>query len=138
MGTILIIDDDPAFLAATEQMLQNAGYRVLQAMDGNRAVSIFEQQRGEIDLAIIDLALPGINGFELIGALTRRPNSVKIIATSGVFDNNQLEMAAALGAHATIRKPQSAKNLPRTQWLKTVEQLIGAPSNPADLEIPNT
>jgi CheY-like chemotaxis protein len=125
MGTILVIDDDPAFLRETERMLGEAGHQVLQATDGIRAVHLLEQLHGCVDLAIVDLALPGINGFELIGALSRRPNSVKVIATSGVFGDLQLESATAVGAHAAIRKPANAKDLPRLQWLSTVQQLIG-------------
>jgi len=127
MRTVLVIDDDPSFLAETEKMLVNAGYRVLQAPDGTRAARVLEQMRGDIDLAIVDLSLPGINGFELIGALSRRPNSVKVIATTGVYQTLQLESATALGAHAAIRKPPTADALPRQQWLDTIERLIGNP-----------
>ena len=108
-------------------MLVEAGYRVLQATDGLRAAKLMEELRGEIDLAIVDLALPGVNGFELIGALSRRPNSVKIIATSAVYKDSQLESATTLGAHAAIRKPAQMNSILRQQWLGTVEQLIGAP-----------
>ncbi|MFN7999314.1 MAG: response regulator [Bryobacteraceae bacterium] len=122
-----MVDDDPAFLTVTEEMLTGAGYRVLLAPDGNRAVRLLEQLRNEIDLAIIDLSLPGINGFELIGALSRRPNSIKVIATTGVYNKFQLESATVLGAHAAIRKPAVAKAIPRQEWLDTVQQLIGNP-----------
>ena len=127
MRTVLVVDDDPAFATETSQMLTDAGYNVLQAQDGTRATRLLDQLRSTIDLAIVDLALPDINGFELIGALARRPNSVKVIATTSVFNDLQLESATALGAHAAIRKPRIAKALPRKQWLNTVEQLIGCP-----------
>lgn len=124
--TILIVDDDPAFLAETEKALGDAGYQVLQATDGVRAARLLDELEGKIDLAIIDLALPGLNGFELIGAISRRPNRVKIIATSGVFRDDHLETATSLGAHAAIRKPRVLHPLP-TLWLGTVKRLIGAP-----------
>jgi len=127
MRTILIVDDDPAFVRETERILTEAGYSVLQATDGLLAVRLLDEIHGKVDLAIIDLALPGMNGFELIGALSRRPSPLKIIATSAVFKEAQLESATALGAHAAIRKPRSAKDIPKDQWLLTVKQLIGAP-----------
>lgn len=127
MRTILVVDDDPAFLTETQNLLGGVGYRVLQAPDGIRATHLLEELHSEIDLAIVDLALPGVNGFELIGALSRRPNTVKIIATSGIFKDAQLECATAVGAHAVIRKPANMKWLPREQWLGAVQQLIGAP-----------
>ena len=127
MRTILVIDDDPSFLKETQNILGGAGYRVLQASDGQLAARMFESMHGAIDLAIVDLNLPGVNGFELIGALSRRPNPIKIIATSGVYKNAQLESASALGAHAVLRKPAGHTGLPRQQWLGTVQELIGAP-----------
>ena len=127
MPTILVIDDDPVFQGAAQNLFVDAGYRVLGATDGLRATRIMEEMRGKIDLAIVDLSLPGVNGFELIGNLSRRPNSVKVIATTGVFREAQLESTAALGAHAVIRKPASIKRLPPKEWLGTVRQLIGEP-----------
>jgi len=125
--TILVVDDDPAFVAESEELFSTAGYRVLQASDGIRAVRLLDEMHQKIDLAIIDLSLPGINGFELIGSLSRRTNGVKIIATSGVYKDAQLESATALGAHAAIRKPPVIQHIPERPWLSTVRRLIGDP-----------
>lgn len=125
MGTILLVDDDPAFLTQVRKMLSEAGYEVLEAPDGEGAARVLEERRGQIDLAIVDLLLPGVNGFELIGAISRRPNSVKVIATSGIFRDKELCAATTVGAHATIRKPPPNRSLPREAWLNTIEQLIG-------------
>jgi CheY-like chemotaxis protein len=127
MPTILIVDDDPKFLDAAEQMLTSAGYDVIRASNGNQAVDLLETRRNEIALAIVDLALPGINGFEIIGAISRRPHPLKSIATTGVYKDLHFEMAGALGAHAAIRKPAPGQPLQATEWLTTVRQLIGEP-----------
>jgi CheY-like chemotaxis protein len=127
MNTILVVDDDPVFVAESEKMFSSAGYRVLRAADGNQAARLLEELHHKIDLAIVDLSLPGMNGFELIGAMARRPNKIKIIATSGVYRDAHLESATALGAHAVIRKPEVIRRMPRRQWLGTVRQLIGDP-----------
>jgi len=118
-------------MAAAESMLADAGYRVVQATDGSSAIRLLDLMRDDIDLAIVDLALPDINGFELIGALTRRPNSIKILATTAVYADMQLETAAVLGAHAAIRKPSTPRNLPRKEWLGTIQRLIGKASEPS-------
>lgn len=127
MSTVLVVDDDVKFLDAVEQMLTRAGYDVLTAADGNEAVGMLEKQHDQIDLTIVDLALPGINGFEIIGAMSRRPNPIKLIATTAIYHDIQLEMAAALGAHAAIRKPPAGGPLPEGEWLGTVRSLIGDP-----------
>ncbi len=114
-------------MASAERLLTEAGYRVVQANDGTSAVRLLDLMCDDINLAIVDLALPGINGFELIGALTRRPNSIKVVATTAVFNDLQLETAGVLGAHASIRKPSNVKNLPAKEWLGTIQGLLGAP-----------
>jgi len=128
MTTILVVDDDPGFMNAAEHMLVTAGYRVLRAATGKQAVEVLEKQHGEIDLTIVDLALPDINGFELIGAISRRTNQIRVIATSRVFKDPYLEMAGTLGAHASIRKSPEGKPLPESEWLATVHRLIGSAS----------
>ena len=128
MSTVLVIDDDAQFLDSVACMLADSGYQVLRASDGPQAVSLLEEYREGIGLAIVDLALPGLSGFEIIGALSRRPNSLKIIATTGIYRESQLEVAGVLGAHATIRKPTPGASLPKSEWLDTVQKLIG-PAN---------
>jgi CheY-like chemotaxis protein len=127
MPTILVIDDDVEFLNAMSDMLVKRGYEVMRAADGPEAMGLLEQHREGIALAIVDLALPGVNGFELIGAVARRPNSIKLIATTGVYRDTQLEVAGALGAHAVIRKPLPGSAIPVPVWLAAVRKLIGPP-----------
>jgi CheY-like chemotaxis protein len=125
MSTVLVVDDDPRFLNATERMLVEAGYRVFRAANGKQAADLLEKKHNEIDLTIVDLALPDTNGFELIGAISRRTNPIRVIATSGVFKDNYLEMAGSLGAHASIRKSPEGMPFPESKWLETVRRLIG-------------
>jgi CheY-like chemotaxis protein len=132
MRTILVVDDDPVFVSEAENLLTGAGYRVLKAADGLCARRVMDQMHDSIDLAIVDLALPGINGFELIGVMSRRPSGIKIIATSGVYRETHLESATSIGAHAALRKPAGARRLPRELWLGTVRQLIGDPKAEPD------
>jgi CheY-like chemotaxis protein len=107
-------------------MLAAAGYRVLRAATGKQAVDVLQKQHSEIDVAIVDLALPDINGFELIGAISRRTTQIRVIATSIVFKDPYLQMAGTLGAHASIRKSPEGKPLPESEWLATVQRLIGS------------
>jgi CheY-like chemotaxis protein len=129
------VDDDPGFMNASEQMLVAAGYRVLRAADGKQAVDVLERKHNEIDLIIVDLALPDINGFELIGAISRRVTPIKVIATSSVFKDTYLEMAGTLGAHASIRKSPEGKPFPESRWLSTVRQLIGSATNESTVSV---
>jgi CheY-like chemotaxis protein len=125
MPTILVIDDDPKFLAEAAELIAGAGYDVLRAADAVEAVEVLEKSHGGIDLVIVDLSLPGTNGFEMIGALSRRPNPIKIIATTAVYQDQFLEMTRALGAHAAVRKPPEGKPLSEKEWVDTIRRLIG-------------
>jgi CheY-like chemotaxis protein len=127
MPTVLVIDDDPQFLDAADHLLARAGYHVLRATRGDEAIGLLEKRHADIDLAVIDLSLPGMNGFEIIGAVSRRPNPIKMIATTAVYKESQLEVAAVLGAHAVIRKPPAGQPLPEREWLAAVHRLVGAP-----------
>jgi CheY-like chemotaxis protein len=124
MSTVLVVDDDPGFLQAVKHMLSAAGYDVIEAHTGKEAVNELEQRHGDIAVTIVDLALPDINGFELIGAITRRSSGIKILATTSVYKDTHLEMVGSVGAHAAIRKPPAGKPLPEQQWLATVRRLI--------------
>ncbi len=131
MLTVLIVDDDPRFLHAASDLLTSAGYNVLRAASGIEAVELLERKHHEIKLTIVDLALPDINGFEIIGAIARRAHSVKVLATTSVYKDAHLEMAASVGADAALRKPAEGRPLPR-EWLETVQKLIGKPEGRAN------
>jgi DNA-binding response OmpR family regulator len=102
---VMVVDDDDNFRQSLIAVLKDAGYETLEAGDGERAVAIGERLRGDLDLMIVDLCLPGMNGFELIGLFTRRKSTIKIIAASCVFKDLYLEVAETIGAHKAISKP---------------------------------
>ena len=122
MKTVLVIDDDPKFREGLTGLLKQFGYHALEAANGREAVDTIERLRTGIDLMIVDLALPEISGVELIGAVTRRKTTIKIIATSAVFDEAYLEMVKGVGADETIRK--AAIRQPE-KWLEIVRRLLG-------------
>jgi CheY-like chemotaxis protein len=131
--TLLVIDDDPLFRENLSIALKGGGYNVLEAADGAQAVRTIEQLRMAIDLMIVDLALPAIPGIEIVGTVSRKATPIKIIATSGVFDQTYLDMAKHFGAHESVHK--SALPAPG-MWLELVRHLIGeaagAPEPPSN------
>ncbi len=122
MKTVLVIDDDPKFRESLTGLLKQSGYHALEAANGREAVETIERLRTAIDLMIVDLSLPEISGVEIIGTVTRRKTTIKIIATSGVFDEAYLEMVKGVGADETVRK--AAIRQPE-KWLEIVRRLLG-------------
>jgi CheY-like chemotaxis protein len=82
------------------QVLKDTGYHVLEATDVADGMAMLERLHAQIDLTVVDLVLPGGSGFEVINAATRRPNPMKILATTGLLKPNYLEVAKYMGAHA--------------------------------------
>jgi CheY-like chemotaxis protein len=123
--TILVIDDDAAFLIQLSHVLRDAGYHVLDATDVADAMAMLERLHAQIDLTIVDLVLPGGSGFEVINAVSRRANPMKILATTGLLKPNYLEVAKYMGAHAVLRKPEPGAALPAAEWLSQIEALLG-------------
>jgi len=122
MKTVLVIDDDAGFRENLTGVLKHSGYHALEAADGREGMATIERLPTEIDLMIVDLALPEISGLEIIGAVTRRAAAIKIIAVSGVFDEMYLDMVKRLGADESLRK--EALGHPE-KWLEIVRRLLG-------------
>lgn len=122
--TILIVDDDADFRESLIQVLRKAGYNTLAAADGRTAAATIENLRPVIDLMVVDLCLPDMNGIEIIEAVARKKGEIKIIAASAVFDDMFLEMATSLGADAGIRKPGGGEAA-AAKWLQAIRGLLG-------------
>ncbi len=119
IGTILVVDDDPAIRSFLGRVLSGAGYRVLGAKDGKEAVQ--HVNISEVDLIITDLIMPEQEGLETIQILHRRRPGLNIIAISGRFGAQYLSVAKLFGAQATLTKPV----LP-DQLLEAVRQVLGS------------
>ncbi len=82
-GTIMIVDDEPAILSLTKMILEGAGYTVLTAPDGLEAVNIYRTNLQKIDLVVLDLTMPRMDGREAFSAMMQLNPDVKVILSSG-------------------------------------------------------
>ncbi len=82
-GTILLADDEPTLLRLLAKALVAAGFRVVTAEDGDAAVAAFEKHGAEIDAALVDLAMPGRSGLEVIAAIRAHAPSLPAAVMSG-------------------------------------------------------
>ncbi len=114
---ILLADDDKAVREFLRKVLQNAGYRVVEAADGREATQ--ELSRRAFDLLIIDLSMPEQEGWETIRMIRDDNTDLKILAISGFFTPEFLTMSKYLGADATLAKPITQDSL-----LKAVATLL--------------
>jgi CheY-like chemotaxis protein len=104
MATILFIDDEDLMRSVFQVALEQAGYRVLTADSGPHGLRLLQQQ--EVDLALVDMFMPGMDGLEVIELLQKARPACKIIAISGgSWEWDYLDTAKQRGANDTLKKP---------------------------------
>ena len=110
MATILLIDDDASIRMIFQVALERAGHHVLTAEHGKHGLRLLKRQT--VDLIIVDIYMPEMDGFELIPLLRQSHPASKIIAISGGSGGGgYLDAAKYLGAHDTLKKPFSPQEL---------------------------
>jgi CheY-like chemotaxis protein len=85
--TILVVDDHASARNSLQRVLHHAGYHVLQASSGKRALKIFAEHAGDVALLITDSMMPGMNGRELAEKLQRQKAGLKVLLISGFHDD---------------------------------------------------
>jgi CheY-like chemotaxis protein len=108
MAIILVAEDDVGMRAWLAEVLGDARHQVFTAEDGLQAKSLAKLH--DLDLVITDISMPHEEGLGLIRAMRKAHPDTKIIALSGK-DPEVLLDAKLLGAHATLRKPVTAKTV---------------------------
>jgi DNA-binding response OmpR family regulator len=108
MKTVLVVDDEPKIVQIARDYLEHAGFRVLTAGDGERALAVV---RGfKPDLVVLDLGLPGADGLDVTRAL-RRDSELPIIILTARSDESDRIVGLELGADDYVVKPFSPKEL---------------------------
>jgi YesN/AraC family two-component response regulator len=112
IGDILIADDEPAMRELLTSVLRTHGYRrIRHAGDGQQAVDLLGRDDSEIDLAFIDLDMPGFGGLEVISlAKTLRPQCYCVVV-SGSSELSNVIAAIQGGARGFIVKPYTAAKI---------------------------
>ncbi len=101
---LLIVDDDPKFLESAQALL-DMGRNIFFAGNAEHAKSLMSSVGMGFSVVMIDLDLPGQDGFALIREMRQHFPDLPIIAISGVFQRHVLESAKALGANEALQKP---------------------------------
>jgi two-component system cell cycle sensor histidine kinase/response regulator CckA len=111
MPTILLVDDDDSARTATRRMIERLGFRVVAVADGRQALDVFAADPGRFQCAVLDLAMPALDGERCFHELRRVQPELPIVVTSGA---DEVEMEARLAgetAAAFLQKPYLKANL---------------------------
>lgn len=117
METILVVDDAADVCELARDCLVAAGYRVLEARDGEEALRIANGHTEPIHLLLTDVVMPGLNGIELAGRLTRQRPDTKVLYMSGFAvvgaQTEQLSCPGLQPGDPILPKPFSTEALTR-------------------------
>ena len=103
--TILIVDDHPSFRASARRLLEADGYEVVgEALDGESAFEAVRELRPEI--VLLDVQLPGLDGFEVAARLTNGGGGPAVVLTSSRDASDVEPYAAASGARGFVPKSE--------------------------------
>lgn len=101
---ILIADDDDIFRGLLEDILRKNGYHIFSAEDGKEAIDIFYKYSDQIDLAILDVMMPGFDGWEVLSEI-RRCSEVPVMMLTALGDAQSEITGLISGADDYIAKP---------------------------------
>jgi PAS domain S-box-containing protein len=104
-GTILVIDDDESVMSISRAMLERQGYRALEAKTGREAIDVAKTFDGDIDLAILDIMMPDMNGNAVYPYLVKARPNLKVIVSSGYSKDGPAQEILNSGAEDFIQKP---------------------------------
>lgn len=110
-GLILCVEDNAAFLRALGEMLGLLGYETMAASDGREAIEIYEAQRAQISLVVLDIKMPGIGGLETFLAIKRINPDARVVISTGFGENREVQQMLERGALAILQKPYSLREL---------------------------
>jgi PAS domain S-box-containing protein len=112
--TILLVDDEETILDACGIMLQRMGYNVITAQGGHEAMAVYQEQHAEIDMVILDIIMPDINGGEVFDHLVEINPHVKVLLSSGYTIEDQAAVILERGCNGFIQKPYEMERLNRS------------------------
>ena len=104
-GKILLVDDEDIIRRTCQHMLEYLGYEVLTAEDGEGAVDIFKKNYKDIDLVVMDMIMPKMNGSEAFKKMKAIDKKCKVVISSGFTKDENVDEMQELGLSGFIKKP---------------------------------
>jgi DNA-binding response OmpR family regulator len=105
---ILVIDDEESMRKLVARALETEGFSVMLASGGEVALELMEER--EPDLVILDIKMPGMNGFQVLEVIRQR-SDIPVIMLSGLGEVTTIRDALIIGADDFLRKPFYAREL---------------------------
>jgi len=124
--TVLVVDDEAPVRDLAREVLEEFGYRVIEAPNGETALDLHRERSDEIDLVLLDLSMPGISGPETLRQLRERAPELPVVLWSGYSAEDDLPASVGAEARAFLEKPFELSAL-----VLTVQEVLGADGTPS-------
>ena len=110
-GTVLLVDDEAMIIEVGQAMLAHLGYRVMVAHGGEEAVETVRKMGNEIDLVLLDMIMPEMDGGKTFDAIRKISPGLPVILSSGYAIDGQAEKIMGRGCNGFIQKPFNISKL---------------------------
>jgi two-component system, cell cycle sensor histidine kinase and response regulator CckA len=110
-GTILVVDDDEMILEACGLLLARRGFGVLKARNGKKALEVFKRYRYQIELVILDIQMPVMDGERTFECLRQMDPNVRVLVISGYSNTGCVERMLQNGCKGFLQKPFNIADL---------------------------
>ncbi len=110
-GAVLIVDDEESVRLVAEEMLRRIGFRTLRAASGTEGLKLFRQHADEIDMVLLDLTMPDMDGHEVFEKLREMRHDVKVVLSSGYSEQEAIHRFAGMKLAGFIQKPYQLQML---------------------------
>jgi two-component system, cell cycle sensor histidine kinase and response regulator CckA len=110
-GMILLADDEESLRALGAMMLERLGFTVLTAADGRDALELYQKRQDEINLVVLDLTMPHMDGAQAFGELRRINPDIRVLLASGYSKEDVTARFAGKRLSGVLQKPYSLSKL---------------------------
>lgn len=109
--TVLVVDDEEALCNLIRDALARRGYRVLVATSGMEGVRLYREHARQVQLVILDMVMPGMDGKAVFDALLAIDPGVRVLVSSGYMDEGTAASILRRGVAGFLRKPYTLREL---------------------------
>ncbi len=112
-STVFVVDDEQVIRELTCDILEGQGYRVLSARNGREAVDMLGKDPETVDLVILDMSMPEMDGIQTFRAMREIRPDLKVLVSSGYTEDPSVKRLVAQGASGVLTKPFKIDELSR-------------------------
>ncbi len=105
--SVLLVDDEQRILTVGKEICKALGYKVVTANSGKAAIEIYEEKKDDINLVILDMIMPEMNGLETFLRLKKLNPDVKVLLSTGYSIDEKAQEMLRQGCKGYILKPYS-------------------------------